>query len=106
MENKNKPDPDQLLEQALRSSVFPELAPYFKAVYALRLRDMSWRKIAAWLNERDVPVSHTTVRDFYNDEFARTPEPEMAEITSEVEQVAERLLLWSKPPTESNEDDE
>ncbi|MGZ0708918.1 hypothetical protein ACWPKO_11335 [Coraliomargarita sp. W4R53] len=106
MDNENMPNPDELLEQALRAPKFPELAPYFKVVYALRLRDMSWRNIAAWLGERGVSVSHTKLRDFYNDEFARTPEPVMEEITDEIQKVAELLMLGAKPITENdgNED--
>jgi len=93
MENENLPNPDELLRDALRAPKFPLLAPYTKTVVALRERQMSWRNIADWLTARKVDVSHTTLRDFYNDEYRRTPEPIWQAMLDEIQAESAALML-------------
>ncbi len=105
MENKTvkRPDPAELLRQALTAPKYPELTPYIKVVYALRSEGMSWRNIASWLTERGIDVSHTTVRDFYNNEITRTPEPVWQAMIDEVAQESEHLMLPACPIDDDEE---
>lgn len=93
MENDENPNPEELLREALRAPKYPELAPHTKTVIALRERQMSWRNIADWLSSRKVEVSHTTLRDFYNDEYRRTPEPIWEAMLEEIRKESEALFL-------------
>lgn len=93
MENSNSSHADDLLREALRAPKYPALAPHTKTVIALRERQMSWRNIADWLSARNVDVSHTTLRDFYNDEYRRTPVPIWEAMLEEIQKESEALML-------------
>jgi hypothetical protein len=105
MENKEAPDPNDLLRQALTAPKYPKLAPFFKVVYTLRSKGMSWRDIAAWLEERGVEASHTTVRDLHKSELERLPEPVLQEIIYEIEKEADHLMV-ATPFSEEEDNDE
>mgnify|MGYP000138555984 FL=1 len=61
MNFKQPPDPreiDWLLHEAEQEEEELDLSEYSDVIETLREKGFSWRKIADWLNKRNVPVTH------------------------------------------------
>lgn len=63
------PSPADLLAEAQKVPPKFELIDYWKTVVTLRRRGLSWREIAAWMAERGVPIDHSAVYRFANQDF-------------------------------------
>jgi len=103
MEIEKKPNPDKLLRDALMASKYPELESYFRVVLALReQRELSWRDMAAWFGRKGIQVSHTTLRDFYQSEIRRHPEPTLDELREEIDRISNDELMLSSLPEDAD----
>ncbi|MCL4855431.1 MAG: hypothetical protein KJZ78_29050 [Bryobacteraceae bacterium] len=63
------PSPADLLAEAQKVPPKFELIDYWKTVVTLRRRGLSWREVAAWMTERGVPIDHSAVYRFSNQDF-------------------------------------
>ena len=60
-----RPSPDELFAEAMEEPDYYDLRKYRMAIQTLRVMGFSFRQIASWLSNHDVPADHNAVYRVY-----------------------------------------